>query len=317
MLDTLVRHSYLTLLLDTSSGTLLLDTVVGHCFLDTLVGHSYLTPLPDTLTWHSSRTLWLDTLAWHSCRTLSHADTASADAKISAVPQITHTDTASADAKIFAVPQITHTDTASANAKITAATRVHLTHFCDAFRQHSPLWRALRRHRKRLRTVADGCGRKRNFWRTQPHPQTPKWNGNPRYALGKNIQHKHHFYTYCTFTVLDKNLWPVSPRPACTAPHWVLLRNAILVHRGLTSWHVQPCEVSLGETCFILGMNMKQQHHMWLSISNEVYISSPNTWIVQNFRQQITTIQSIIKLNMTLPNHYLISYLVILFPTLL
>ena len=50
----------------------------------------------------------------------------------------------------------------------------------------SPLWRALRRHRKRLRTLANGCGRKRKTWRTQPHPQTPKWNGNPRYAFGKN-----------------------------------------------------------------------------------------------------------------------------------
>ena len=29
-------------------------------------------------------------------------------------------------------------------------------------------------------TVANGC-------RTQPHPQTPKWNGNPRYAFGKNL----------------------------------------------------------------------------------------------------------------------------------
>ena len=35
-------------------------------------------------------------------------------------------------------------------------------------------------------TVADGCERKRKTWRTQPHPQTPKGNGNPRYAFGKN-----------------------------------------------------------------------------------------------------------------------------------
>ena len=42
---------------------------------------------------------------------------------------------------------------------------------------------------ERLRTVADGCERKRKTWRTQPHPQTPKWNGNPRYAFGKkNLQ---------------------------------------------------------------------------------------------------------------------------------
>ena len=52
---------------------------------------------------------------------------------------------------------------------------------------HSPLWRALRPSRKRLRTVADGCGHRHNFPRTQPHPQTPKWNGNPRYAFGKKL----------------------------------------------------------------------------------------------------------------------------------
>ena len=32
---------------------------------------------------------------------------------------------------------------------------------------------------------ANGCGHRHNFPRTQPHPQTPKWNGNPRYAFGK------------------------------------------------------------------------------------------------------------------------------------
>ena len=37
----------------------------------------------------------------------------------------------------------------------------------------------MRRSRKRLPTVADGCGRKRNFWRTQPHPQTPKVKREP------------------------------------------------------------------------------------------------------------------------------------------
>ena len=37
--------------------------------------------------------------------------------------------------------------------------------------------------RGRLRTVADGCGRKRNVERTHPHP--PEWNGNPCYAFGK------------------------------------------------------------------------------------------------------------------------------------
>ena len=97
-----------------------------------------------------------------------------------------------------------HTDTSSANTDITAATRVNLTRFLH------PSWRT--RHCGepsaadtqtvadgcgRLRTVADGCGRKRNFWRTQPHPQTPKWNGNPRYAFGnKNMC----LWQLCLFT---------------------------------------------------------------------------------------------------------------------
>ena len=69
---------------------------------------------------------------------------------------------------------------------------------------HSPLWRALRPSRRRLPTVADGCERlptvadgcerKHKTWRTQPHPQTPKWNGNPRYAFGKNIFTVVHFW---------------------------------------------------------------------------------------------------------------------------
>ena len=35
----------------------------------------------------------------------------------------------------------------------------------------------------RLRTVADGCGHKRNVEPTHPHP--PEWNRNPCYAFGK------------------------------------------------------------------------------------------------------------------------------------
>ena len=112
--------------------------------------------------------------------------------------QITLTDTSSANANITATTQIIHTDTSSANANITAAPTSQLDTLSGPLLTHSPLWRALRRSRKRLRTVADGCGRlrtvangcgrKRNFWRTQPHPQTPKWNGNPRYAFGKKME---------------------------------------------------------------------------------------------------------------------------------
>ena len=90
LLDTLLRHSYLTLLWDTltwhSCKTFLLDTLVRlvrHSYLkllrDTLVRRSYLTILtwhsyktlwPDTLVRHSYLTLLSDTLAWHSCKTL-------------------------------------------------------------------------------------------------------------------------------------------------------------------------------------------------------------------------------------------------------
>ena len=79
MLDTLVRHSSLTLLSDTPAWHSWEDTLSWHScwtlFLDTLVGHSCLTVLSersclkllwDTHVGHS----WQDTLAWHSCLTL-------------------------------------------------------------------------------------------------------------------------------------------------------------------------------------------------------------------------------------------------------
>ena len=71
---------------------------------------------------------------------------------------------------------------------------------------HSPLWRALRPSRGRLRTVADGCERKRKTWRTQPHPQTPKWNGNPRYAFGKKTQRRRKFASV-SFHLEGPGLW--------------------------------------------------------------------------------------------------------------
>ena len=128
---------------------------------------------------------------------ITDTDTSSAKANISAAPQITDTNTSSAKFNISAAPQITDTDSSSANANktaapqithtasITAASRVHLTHFRDPFRQDSPLWRAWRPSRTRLRTVADGCNRKRNFWRTQPHPQTPRETGTLATHSGK------------------------------------------------------------------------------------------------------------------------------------
>ena len=45
---------------------------------------------------------------------------------------------------------------------------------------HSPLWRALRRTRKRLRTLAND---RHNCWRTQPHPQTPKVKREPSLSI--------------------------------------------------------------------------------------------------------------------------------------
>ena len=83
LLDTLVGHSYLTLLLWNaltwrSCKTLLHDTLVGHSCLtphfDTFVGYSYPTLLWDTLAGHFCRTPLLDTLvgglSWHSCKAL-------------------------------------------------------------------------------------------------------------------------------------------------------------------------------------------------------------------------------------------------------
>ena len=99
-------------------------------------------------------------------------DTSSADANITAATQITLIDTCCANTNITAATQITLTDTCCANTNITAATQITLTDTCCAntnitaatnspldtlsgpHQTHSPLWRALRGYRKRLRTVA-------------------------------------------------------------------------------------------------------------------------------------------------------------------
>ena len=58
---------------------------------------------------------------------------------------------------------------------------------------HPPLWRALYGGRAdgcgHLRTVADGCEHKRNLWRSQPHPQTPKVKGEPSLRIRENYGH--------------------------------------------------------------------------------------------------------------------------------
>ena len=138
---------------------------------------------------------------------IAHRDTSFANANITTVTQITHRhtssrDTSTANANITAATQIAHTDTSSANANINAAT--HITHFthtdtssANATSQldtlsgppqmHSPLRRALRRTRRRLRTVANGWQHGATFSEHSLTPRPPKWNGNPRYAFGKNI----------------------------------------------------------------------------------------------------------------------------------
>ena len=156
---------------------------------------------------------------------ITHTDRSSANANITAATQITHTDTSSANANITAATQITHTDRSLCKRQYNCGDTDHSHrqihckrqyNCCDTDHTHRQVlckrqyncgdkdstWHAFgtpsRRTRhcgepygphangcERLRTVADGCERKRKTWRTQPHPQTPKWNGNPRYAFGK------------------------------------------------------------------------------------------------------------------------------------
>ena len=174
---------------------------------------------------------------WHPAPQITHTDTSSANTNITAAPQITRADTSSTDTTITAAPQITLTDTSSADTNITAETQITLSDTSSAetnitaattsqldtlskpILKHSPLWRALRRHRRRLPTVADGCGRKRQTWRTQPHPQTPKWNGNPRYAFGKKPSDQS---WGSIFSISLENV-------DASAPTWGLLESQILL----------------------------------------------------------------------------------------
>ena len=75
----LLRNTLVTLVLGALNeyfcGKLLLDTLVRHAYLtllwDTLTSHASQHSCGNTLTWHFCRTLLLDTLSWHSCRTPS------------------------------------------------------------------------------------------------------------------------------------------------------------------------------------------------------------------------------------------------------
>ena len=80
---------------------------------------------------------------------------------MTAAAQSTHSDTSSANTNITAAAQSTDSDTSSANANITAAPQSQHDTLSGPLRTRSPLWRALRRYRKRLRTLANGCGRLR------------------------------------------------------------------------------------------------------------------------------------------------------------
>ena len=147
-------------------------SITQGAVLDTFVRHSYLTLL-HVLTWHFCPTFLLDSFVGHC-----------ANANVTAATQITDTDTSSANAIITAGPQIARTDTSCTNAKISAASRVNLTHFRDPFRKRSPLWRALRRTRRELQTVVHTDT---TFGEHSLVSRPPKWNGNHRYAFGKNL----------------------------------------------------------------------------------------------------------------------------------
>ena len=148
---------------------------------------------------------------------ITHIDTTSANTNITAATQISHTDTSSANTNITAATQITHIDTTSANANITAAPLLNLTRFRDRSRptRHcGEPYGVTADGCGRLPTVANGCSRKRKTWRTQPHPQTPKWNGNPRYAFGKSSPEAsgETGMPGCFFTWLPGDLKKTDPR---------------------------------------------------------------------------------------------------------
>ena len=176
-LDTLVRHSYLTLLQDAR---------IWHFFCDTLTWHSCTTLFFDTLvsslTWHSCKTFLLDILTWHTDHSHWH---------LLCKHQNNCGETDHSHRQVLCKRQFNCGDTDHSHRQVlckclyNCGDKESTWHAFEPLLTHSPLWRALRRSRKRLRTVADGCNRKGKTWRTQPHPQTPKWNGNPRYAFGK------------------------------------------------------------------------------------------------------------------------------------
>ena len=130
--DTNISAATHITLTDTSSADTKITAATQICHTDTSSAHTNITAATQiTLT-----------------------DTSSADTNITAATQITPTDTSSANTNITAATQITPTDTSSANTNITAATNSQFDTLSGPLRTHSPLWRALRPSRKRLRTVA-------------------------------------------------------------------------------------------------------------------------------------------------------------------
>ena len=132
--------------------------------LDTFAGRSYLALLWEALTWHCCRTLSLDTLTWHSCRTLL-VDTDHSHRHLLCKRQNNCGATDHSHRHLLCKCQN--------NCGATDHSHRHL--LCKRRNNrgvasqvgtlsgplHSPLWRALRRTCRWLRTVADGCGRLR------------------------------------------------------------------------------------------------------------------------------------------------------------
>ena len=120
-----------------------------------------------------------DTSSANANRTAAHIDKSSANIDITATTQITHTDTSFANTNLAAATQITHTDTSSANAD-----GDHSDRLSRPLQMHSRLRRALRRHRKRLRTVAN-ANANATFGEHSLTPRPPNESGTLARHSGK------------------------------------------------------------------------------------------------------------------------------------
>ena len=188
---------------------------------DTLTWHSCRTPLLDMLSWHSCRTLLLDTLTWRSyltllwdartrqsCKTPLH-DTVIRHSYLTllqdTLTSVTQTHPLQTPLKSAATDHshrhllckrhynCSATDTSSANGIITAVSQVNLTPF-GTVDSLTALTQTVGPSRKRLRTVADDCGRLRtvaNGWQHRAtfgeHSLTPRPSNSSALALSSRI----------------------------------------------------------------------------------------------------------------------------------